>query len=147
MSVISKIWNALFFHPAKGWFNLPKTPASEPNPPHDNPFGAMGARVKGWLTTVTYGGRHTTPRFYVAVAVILAIITLVEVWLFSVGSLGAWLVPLLLALSAVKFFMVVGFFMHLRFDPRGYTWVFGAGLSLGVAVFIALLSLFSKLKG
>jgi cytochrome c oxidase subunit 4 len=147
MSAISRIWNSLFFHRDAGWFTLPKTPQSDPKPRHEGPFGAMMARSRDWFNRVTYGGRHATPAFYVGVAVILTVITLVEVWLFNVNSLGALLVPLLLVLSAAKFLMVVGFFMHLRFDPKGFSFVFASGMALGLAVFLAVLALFSKLNG
>ncbi len=147
MSMLSKIWHALLFHPSKGWYNLPKTPSSGANPPGEGPFGAMSAKGKQWANEVTYGGRHATPRFYVGVGIILGAITLVEVWLFNVQSLGAFFVPILLILSAVKFVMVVGLFMHLRFDPKGFSFVFGAGMALGLAVFVSLLTLFFKLNG
>jgi cytochrome c oxidase subunit 4 len=147
MSALSKIWNSVLFHSSNRWFNLPKTAQTDAHPKHEGPFGVLKARSMGWLDRVTYGGRHATPAFYVAVAVILTAITLVEVWLFNVKSLGAVFVPILLILSAVKFIMVVGFFMHLRFDPKGFTYVFAAGMALGLAVFLAVLSLFFKLNG
>jgi cytochrome c oxidase subunit 4 len=147
MSAITRIWNSIFFHRSNGWFNLPKTSASDPQPGHEGPFGALMAQSRDWFNRVTYGGRHATPAFYVGVAVILTVITLVEVWIFNIGGLGALFVPLLLVLSTVKFLMVIGFFMHLRFDPRGFTFVFAAGMALGIAVFMALLALFFKLNG
>lgn len=147
MSAIAKLWNSVFFHRGNGWFNLPKTHQSDVHPPHEGPFGPMKAKSASWLTRITFGGRHATPAFYVAVAVILTILTLVEVWLFNVKSLGALFVPLLLFLSVVKFVMVIGFFMHLRFDPKGFSFVFATGMGLGLAVFLALLALFFKLNG
>jgi cytochrome c oxidase subunit 4 len=147
MNALSRIWSSIFYHRSNGWFNLPRTPAGEPGPKNEGPFGAMMPKSRSWFDRVTYGGKHATPAFYVMVAVILTAITLVEVWLFTVTSLGALFVPVLLILSAAKFVMVVGFFMHLRFDPKGFTYVFGAGMALGIAVFVALLSLFFKLNG
>ncbi|MSQ34731.1 MAG: hypothetical protein EXR57_02810 [Dehalococcoidia bacterium] len=147
MSAIAKLWNAIFFHRGNGWFDLPRTHQTEALPPHEGPFGPMKAKTASWLSRITYGGRHATPGFYVAVAIILTILTLVEVWLFTVTSLGALFVPLLLFLSVVKFVMVIGFFMHLRFDPKGFTYIFAAGMGLGVTVFLVLLTLFSKLSG
>lgn len=136
----------LLTHPSNRWFNLPRTPQSDLPPKHEGPFGPLPAKFGAWLNRITYGGRHATPWFYVAVGVILSIITLIEVWMFNL-HLGAWFVPLLLVLSAAKFIMVVAFFMHLRFDPKGFSIVFGAGMSLGIAVFVALLALFFKLNG
>ncbi len=147
MSAIAKLWNSVFFHRGNGWFNLPKTHQSDANPPHEGPFGPMKAKSASWFSRITYGGRHATPAFYVAVAVILTILTLTEVWIFNVASLGALFVPLLLFLSVIKFVMVIGFFMHLRFDPKGFTYIFATGMGLGIAVFLVLLTLFSKLNG
>ncbi len=147
MSALSRIWSSIFYHRSEGWFNLPKTRASEPRPVHEGPFGSTKASMGAWLKRVTFGGRHATPAFYVGVAVILTAVTLVEVWLFSVTTLGALYVPILLILSVGKFVMVIGFFMHLRFDPKGFSIVFGAGMALGIAVFMSLLALFFKLNG
>ena len=47
----------------------------------------------------------------------------------------------------MKFVLVVAFFMHLRFDNKLFTWIFGAGFVIGVAVFLAILALFFKLNG
>ena len=47
----------------------------------------------------------------------------------------------MLALSLIKFTMVVGFFMHLRFDNKYYAWVFGSCMVLGIGIFLSLLLL------
>jgi cytochrome c oxidase subunit 4 len=51
-------------------------------------------------------------------------------------------VPVLLALSAVKFVLVVLFYMHLRFDSRLFAFLFGGPLLLAVGVMIGLLFIF-----
>ena len=61
---------------------------------------------------------HPGPRQYVGVAVVLAIITAIEVAIYYVTALGDFLVPLLLAFSFIKFALVVLWFMHLKFDSR-----------------------------
>ncbi len=147
MGAISKLWNSLFFHPSNGWFGLPKTGQSEADPMHEGPFGAAKAGFGSWARQVTFGHKPATPTFYVIIGAMLSAITLVEVWLFTITTLGPYFVPILLILSIAKFVIVVGFFMHLRFDPKGFTWVFTAGMLLGIAVFMALLSLFFKLNG
>jgi heme/copper-type cytochrome/quinol oxidase subunit 4 len=87
---------------------------------------------------------HPTARFYVMVGIVLAIITAVEVWMYYVEKMfGDWLVPLLLILSAVKFVIVVGAFMHLKFDHPIFTYMFGFGLFIASAVIISLLFLFN----
>lgn len=87
---------------------------------------------------------HPGPTTYVAVAAVLAVITLIEVWVYYQEALHGVLVPTLLALSAFKFSMVALFFMHLKFDSRIFSVLFVGGLALAVAVLIALVSLFSN---
>jgi len=45
-------------------------------------------------------------------------------------------VPVLLVLSAVKFTLVVMFYMHLKFDNRFFTFLFGGPLLLGLVVVV-----------
>ena len=137
----------MFYHGANEWWNLPRTRAQQPHPPNEGPLGQMPARIMRLLNAATSGDHHATPWFYAWVGVILAIITLAEVWIFTFETLGPWFVPLLLILSLLKFIMVVAFFMHLRFDNKLFAWIFGAGFTIGVAVFLAILALFFKLNG
>tara|TARA_B100000686_G_scaffold30641_1_gene31454 strand:+ start:1472 stop:1786 length:315 start_codon:yes stop_codon:yes gene_type:complete len=91
---------------------------------------------------LTHGGvSHAGPGFYWLVGLFLAIVTLVEVWLFAVEGLGGWYIPLLLFLSLLKFIGVVAFFMHLRFDHRLFTYLFGASMVVGIFIFTLLLLL------
>jgi cytochrome c oxidase subunit 4 len=85
---------------------------------------------------------HPTPADYVRIAVILAIITLVEVIIYYLPSMRGVLVPILLVLSIVKFLAVVGYFMHLKDDKRLFRLMFGAGIVLTLGVFLALLAMF-----
>ena len=93
------------------------------------------------------GHEHAHPgaKFYVIIGVILTVITAVEVAIFYIEALSAILVPALLILSLAKFVMVVGFYMHLKFDSRVFSWVFVAPLSLAVLVVISLILLFKVL--
>jgi cytochrome c oxidase subunit 4 len=79
---------------------------------------------------------HPSDATYIKVAVVLAIITAVEVALYY-WDLGALNNTALLVLSAVKFVAVVAFFMHLRFDNRILRRLFATGLVLAVIVYIA----------
>jgi len=80
---------------------------------------------------------------YVKIAIALAIVTAIEVALsYTQDQLGALFLPLLLILMGVKFFSVVLYFMHLKFDKPILTWVFYAGLTLAVLVYLAVLSMF-----
>ena len=87
------------------------------------------------------GHAHPTNQAYVRIAIILAIITLVEVVIYYIPTLRPALVPALLVLSVAKFLMVVGFFMHLRFDTRLYRFMFAAGLVVTLGVYFALLAM------
>ena len=91
--------------------------------------------------------RHPSFRQYVGIAVILFAITIVEfVLIYDKAGidvhLGESKIPLLIALSAVKFAIVIMFYMHLKFDNRLLSGIFLAGLALAFAVGIALIGLF-----
>ncbi len=85
---------------------------------------------------------HPTVGTYVSVGVVLAVITVVEVGVFYVPVFKAILAPVLLTLSAVKFALVVMFFMHLKSDHRLFAVVFTLPLMIAAAVIVALLFLF-----
>jgi len=85
---------------------------------------------------------HATTATYLRIAAILVMITLIEVGVFYVPTFQALLVPILLVLSAVKFTLVVMFYMHLKFDNRFFAFLFGGPLLLGVAVVVSLLFIF-----
>jgi cytochrome c oxidase subunit 4 len=59
---------------------------------------------------------HPGAKTYVLIGVVLAIITVAEVFFYTQESVRTFLVPLLLVLSASKFALVIGFYMHLKFD-------------------------------
>ena len=84
---------------------------------------------------------HPGPRQYVAIAVILAVITGIEVVVYYVNALEAVHTPIYIVLSLTKFTMVAMFFMHLKFDSRFFSVVFVTGLLLAVAVFLVFLSM------
>jgi cytochrome c oxidase subunit 4 len=85
---------------------------------------------------------HPGPKTYVAVAGVLAVITAVEVAVFYVEALRPVIVPILLVLSATKFVLVVGFFMHLKFDSNLFTAVFVGPLFVAVLLILSLLALY-----
>ncbi len=87
---------------------------------------------------------HAHPGYgtYVIVAAVLTVLTAVEVAIFYMPALRSVMVPLLLALSAAKFTLVVMFYMHLKFDSNVFTSVFVAPLTLAVIVVVALIVLF-----
>ena|SRR2546429_3075295 len=85
---------------------------------------------------------HATTGTYLRIALILVMITLIEVGVFYVPAFQGVLVPVLLVLSAVKFTLVVMFYMHLKFDNRFFAFLFGGPLLLGFAVVVSLLLIF-----
>jgi cytochrome c oxidase subunit IV len=88
------------------------------------------------------GQAHATTATYLRIAAILVMITLIEVGVFYVPTFQSALVPVLLVLSAVKFTLVVMFYMHLKFDNRFFAFLFGGPLLLGLAVVVSLLFIF-----
>jgi cytochrome c oxidase subunit 4 len=88
------------------------------------------------------GHAHPTEKTYVGIALILGVITLIEVAVYYVDALADVLVPILLGLSIIKFTMVVMWFMHLRFDSRIFRRLFVIGLLLAVFVYTIVLTTF-----
>jgi cytochrome c oxidase subunit IV len=85
---------------------------------------------------------HPGPRQYVAVAVVLSIITAIEVAIYYVPALESLLVPMLIFFSLMKFILVVLWFMHLRFDSNLFKRLFVTGLILAFFVFGVVLAIF-----
>jgi cytochrome c oxidase subunit 4 len=87
---------------------------------------------------------HPGELTYIKVAVILAIITVIEVAIWYIDWMHEHhvLVPSLLTLSAIKFVAVVGYFMHLKFDSRLFAYIFGSGLAVSLSIVLALMALF-----
>ena len=90
------------------------------------------------------GGGHATTKTYVNVAIILAIITAIEVaTLYIPGIPNSLLVASLIGMSVVKFVLVVGFFMHLRYDHNIMRSLFIGPLIIAICIILALMALFS----
>lgn len=91
--------------------------------------------------------RHgLTDMQYVGVAAILAVITGLEVSI-SYIDIGALFLPVLLTLMVIKFFAVVLYFMHLKFDNRLFKVLFYLGLGLAAFVYSAALLTFHFFSG
>ena len=86
------------------------------------------------------GQEHPSALQYAQIGIVLAIITASEVGLYYVDFSRGALVGLLMALSALKFVLVVLWFMHLKFDNRLFSTLFDAGIVLAVAIFTVALS-------
>ena len=91
---------------------------------------------------------HPTWKEYKWVALILTLITVVEVWVYYTPfAKSALFVPALLVMSAVKFGIVVLFYMHLKYDHKLFKALFTGPLIIAMATLISLLFLFGKFSG
>ena len=90
---------------------------------------------------------HPTWKQYKWVALILTLITVVEVWIYYIPAFVATklFVPSLLIMSSVKFAIVVMFYMHLKYDSRLFRALFTGPLIIAVVTLISLLFLFGHL--
>jgi|FLYL01.1.fsa_nt_gi cytochrome c oxidase subunit 4 len=111
-------------------------------------LGAIGAAIVfspieiRWPARQTEGGEaHATPETYITVGVILAIVTAIEVALYYIPDVQeGFLVFLLLTLSAMKFLLVVLWFMHLKFDSKIFSVAFTGGFVLALGLFMVVLA-------
>jgi cytochrome c oxidase subunit IV len=78
---------------------------------------------------------------YIVIALILAGLTALEVAATEVG-LGSFLIPALLIMMAIKFFIVVSYFMHLKFDNRLFGMMFYLGLFGAIVLYSVMLTTF-----
>jgi cytochrome c oxidase subunit 4 len=79
---------------------------------------------------------------YIKVAVILAAVTGLEVAASYAGWLGPAKLWLLLIMMVMKFFTVVLYFMHVKYDAKVFGRLFYTGIGLAVGVYIAALATF-----
>ena len=91
--------------------------------------------------------QHSHPvnatRTYVIIGIILMLATALEVVAYTQeDTLGAASAPVILALSAVKFVLVVAFYMHLKYDSKVFTGIFLFPLLLGTLIISALTILY-----
>jgi cytochrome c oxidase subunit IV len=93
---------------------------------HDRPAGSHGAG-------------HPSPKEYVRIGLLLAVLTALEVAATYVGVSGSILIPTLFVLAVVKFALVVLWFMHLKFDDRRYARFFVMGLSGAATLYLIVL--------
>ncbi len=91
---------------------------------------------------------HPTWSTYWKVGLILTLITVLEVWIYYIPSFVASraFVPVLLVLSAIKFAIVVMFYMHLRYDHKLFRALFTGPLIIAMVTLVGLMFLFGKLS-
>ena len=93
---------------------------------------------------------HPTPGTYAKIGLFLFVLTALEVGLYEItygtnagalGDLTSVFVPVLLALSAAKFALVAGFYMHLKQDPRLLSGLFVFPLIIASIIIVSLMVL------
>ena len=87
---------------------------------------------------------HPSDWAYVKIAAVLAVVTALEVstYFSSVVDWGDALIPSLMFMMVLKFYLVATWFMHLKFDDPLFSKMFVGGLILAVGVYIATLTIF-----
>jgi cytochrome c oxidase subunit 4 len=96
------------------------------------------------LTAMGEVKEHPTWSTYWKVAIVLTLITAVEVWVYYIPTFVAsrFFVPTLLFLSAVKFATVVAFYMHLKYDHKLFRLLFTGPLLIAATTMVAMMFLF-----
>jgi cytochrome c oxidase subunit IV len=94
---------------------------------------------------------HPTPVLYFKIALILFALTALEVIAYELARrpaapmhdlFAAWVVPILLVLSALKFALVAMFYMHLKQDSKLFTNLFVIPLIIAAVIIVVLIILF-----
>lgn len=99
-------------------------------------------------TEAAHEGAHPTERTYVGVAIVLAVLTALEVGLYYVRELNDNALAVMLGVLAVgKFALVVLYFMHLKFDSRIFRMLFAAGLAFAIVLYVVVLAAFHVWSG
>jgi cytochrome c oxidase subunit IV len=85
----------------------------------------------------THEHKHNLPGegLYFTIFIVLAILTLIEL---LVAYLPLVKVPLLLALALTKAWLVVQFYMHLRYDSKIFTWALLVPTAMAVVITILI---------
>ncbi len=98
------------------------------------------------MASDTSHAAHPPPPLYVKIALLLAALTGIEVALFYLEeTVGALAVPLLIILAFLKFVIVIGYYMHLRYEKPLLSRFFSAGFVLAILVYAVVLGTFGVL--
>ena len=89
-----------------------------------------------------HDGHHVpSDRYFINIALILAALTAAETATYWV-HLGPFATPTLLLMMAIKFWIIIRVFMHLKFDSKIFGTMFYIGLGLAIFVYCVFLSTF-----
>ena len=115
--------------------------------PHDHTHHETGAHGEAVKAGEAHAHAHPTWSTYKWVALVLVVITVIEVWVYYIPQFVAsrLFVPSLLIMSAAKFVIVVMFYMHLKYDHKLFRALFTGPLIIAVLTIISLLFLFGQL--
>jgi cytochrome c oxidase subunit 4 len=115
-----------------------------PEPPPSRPAAGPPPST---LVPLAGGGHeqihHPTPAQYWKIAVVLAVLTAIEVAIYYIHrdfDLGHFNTALLLILALLKFVIVVGYYMHLRFEKSTLSRFFTGGFILAGALYTIVLT-------
>jgi cytochrome c oxidase subunit IV len=82
-------------------------------------------------------------RTYWIIGAYLFVLTALEIAAYYLeDTLGSLAIPVILALSAAKFILVVMFYMHLKYDSKMFTGVFLFPMALATLVIVSLIVLY-----
>ncbi|MER3452516.1 MAG: cytochrome C oxidase subunit IV [Acidimicrobiia bacterium] len=109
----------------------------------------MSTEQPGALATeAAHEGTHPPERQYIVVALVLGVLTALEVGLYYVRNLNHdALIGMLGVLAVAKFSLVVLYFMHLKFDSRIFRGLFVTGLVMAVVLYVVVLAAFHVWSG
>jgi cytochrome c oxidase subunit 4 len=100
------------------------------------------------MTQAQHTAQHPSPKQYVRIAILLAVLTAIEVAMYYINArldLGIFNAAVLLTLAALKFLIVVGWFMHLRFEKSTLSRFFTFGFVLASILYAIVLATFGVL--
>ena len=98
------------------------------------------ASPDGTMSTDGHTHHGASDATYIKIAIALMILTAAEVAV-SYMDIGAFMVPALLIMMAIKFMTVILYFMHLKYDNALFRRLFYTGVLLAVFVYtVALLT-------
>ncbi len=89
------------------------------------------------VETTTPAANHTPPN-YLYVYLSLLVLTLMELGVIFLPIGRAGTIIILVSFALAKLVIVVMYYMHLKFEPRMYTWVFIAPLPFVAMIAVAV---------
>ena len=127
---------------------MSSNPGHEGALPHEEHSAHEDAGISRFFFGRVPEGVHGGLKQYGILAIFLAIVTLIEFLIIVPEGLqgSAIVIAPLVILSVIKFFCVVAFFMHLKFENELLWQIFVAGLVLGLVVALALVLLFGVFR-